>query len=124
MPFFNMKCCNKPLIVGEVWFLNDIKNFTARKLFKMKCSVCSEYSVVLIEKRISDNKVFVNEIQGIEAVKTLYREKKRLVFVNNQIKVSDLFGWIYGVNKEIVNKKGDITQIRQYSCIAKKIRVK
>lgn len=96
--------------------LNDIKGFTARKLYKAKCPKCKEYVVTLIEKRISDNKVFVNEnITGIEAVKVLYREKKRISATLPNIQSDTLYGWVYGHNVEIKNKNKQVTQIRQYS---------
>lgn len=108
-------CCNKQISFGEVWFLQDIKGFTARKLYISKCEYCDEEYALLVEKRIEDNKVFSNKLKGIEAVKTIYREKKRKVAVFPNIKSDSLFGWIYGVNVEIKNKKGKTTQIRQYS---------
>ncbi len=124
--------CKKNISKVEVWFLKDINNFTSRKLIYAVCPVCKEQIITLVEKRISDNKVFISKnISGINAVKTLYRERKRLVSQNFKIDVSDLFGWIYGVNKEIVNKKGEVTQVRQYSSdffgnkkIVKKIKAK
>lgn len=108
-------CHNKKLTAGTLLFLQDIKNFTARKLFIAQCPVCRDYIAVLTEKRTTDNKVFVDEFRGIEAVKTIYREKKRAVSVLPDIQSDNLFGWIYGVNVEIKNKKGKIVQIRQYA---------
>lgn len=122
MPSFNIMCCNMPLNIGEVWFLNDIKNFTARKLYKTKCPVCKEDIVLLFEKRISDNKIFINEIKGIEAVKTIYRENKRKLQIFPDIKTNDLYGWVYGINIQI-KKNGKITQLRQYSSDFKGKRV-
>lgn len=115
MSFCNISCCNELITQGDIWFLADIKNFTARKLYKAKCPVCNEDIILLIEKRISDDKIFINKINGIEAVKTLYRENKRKLQVFPERKIDNLYGWIYGVNVEIKNKKGNITQIRQYS---------
>lgn len=115
MSFSEFSCCNKKITKGEIWFLKDIKDFTLRKLYKSKCSICGEDIVILIEKRLSDEKLFINTIRGIEAVKTIYRENKRKLQVFPEIKTDNLFGWIYGLNIEIKNKKGEITQIRQYS---------
>lgn len=100
----------------EAWILQDIKGFTARKLFFANCPQCKQPVVVLYEKRISDDKVFINEnIQGINAVKTLYREQKRVITKVYKLKPDNLYGWIYGVNKEIKNKSNDVTQVRQYA---------
>lgn len=96
--------------------LNDIEGFTARKLYKAKCPKCKEDVVTLIEKRVSDNKIFVNaNITGIEAVKTIYREKKRISAALPNIKSDSLFGWVYGHNVEIRNKNKQVTQVRQYA---------
>ena len=126
----NLKCCTQ-ISHSEIWVLKDIENFTERKLAYAVCPKCKDAVITLIEKRISDGKIFINaNIKGINAVKTLYREKKRVLAQVPQVKMSDLFGWIYGTNKEIRNKKGEITQIRQYSTdfsnkkrLAKKILV-
>lgn len=108
-------CCEEIKNV-ELWFLKDIKDFTGRKLIFANCPVCGQAVITLIEKRISDNEVFVNDnICGENAVKILFREQKRLQTKLFDIKSSDLFGWIYGVNIGIKNKHGEITQCRQYS---------
>ena len=108
-------CCNQKISSGELWILKDIKNFTARKLYKAICPICGEDVVQLIKKRIQDNKIFCNNLNNIEAVKTIYREKKRRITVIPSIEHDNLYGWIYGVNKEIRNKRNDVTQVRQYS---------
>lgn len=108
-------CCNKKITDGDLWFLSDIKGFTARKIYVGVCKVCKEDVAVLIETRIEDKKTFINEFKGIEAVKTIYREKKRKVTVIPNIKANCLYGWVYGVNTQIKNKKGKVTQIRQYA---------
>lgn len=112
----NLICCNNKIKCGEVLILNDIKGFTARKLYKAKCPKCKDDVVTLIETRVSDNKMFVNaNITGLEAVKVLYREKKRILATLPDIKSDVLFGWIYGHNVEIRNKNKQVTQIRQYA---------
>ena len=108
-------CCNTKIEVGDLWFLADIKGFTARKIYIGTCKKCKEDVVVLLETRIDDKKVFINQFKGIEAIKTIYREKKRKVAAFPNIKTNCLYGWVYGVNVEIKNKKGKTTQIRQYA---------
>ena len=109
------ECHNRQIKNGEIWILKDIKGFTSRKLFIGRCSFCKELAIDLIETRISDNKIFINQLTGIEAVKTIYREKKRKLTVIPDIKTNNLYGWIYGHNVQIRNKKGDVVQIRQYA---------
>ena len=107
-------CCNKKIKSGELCFLKDIKGFTARKILITKCDNCKEIITILTEKRISDNKIFINFSKGINAVKTIYRERKRIVQMFPDIKLNSLYGWVYGHNVQIKNKKGEVTQIRQY----------
>lgn len=111
-----LSCCGQNITCGNVWFLQDIKGFTKRKLFIGYCFNCKNKVVILSETRIDDNKTFLNELRGIEAVKTIYREKKRKVAVFPNIKTDTLYGWIYGVNVQIKNKKGQVVQVRQYAC--------
>lgn len=84
-------------------------------MFTGKCPLCDEYVAVISEKRIADGIVFIDEYKGIEAVKAVFREKKRVVSSLPNIQSDNLFGWIYGVNIEIKNKKGKIVQLRQYA---------
>ena len=110
-----LSCCNKKVNVGELWFLQDFKGFTARKLYIGKCNVCGDDVALQIMTNTSTGKTYYNLYNGIEAVKTIYREKKRKVTTLPNIQANRLYGWIYGVNKEIKNKQGKTTQIRQYS---------
>ena len=111
-----LNCCNKELKVFDVWFLKDIKDFTARKLFYGKCPKCHYPVIALYEKRISDGRVFINEnIRGKHAVNTLCREQKRIISKVPNIKIDGLYGWIYGQNIQIKNKNGQVVKIRQYA---------
>ena len=111
-------CCKKyPISQFDLWLLDDIKGFTARKLLHGICPICKRSVVTLIQKRISDGKVFKTEnIKGLAAIKTIYRERKRLKLKFANINNTNMFGYVYGENKEIRNKKNEVTQIRQYRC--------
>lgn len=115
---FVLFCCNKkPIYCFDIWFLNDANGFTSRKLLHAICPICKRSVVTLIQKRISDGRIFKTEnITGLSAIKTIYRERKRLSVKITKMKSSDLFGYVYGQNVEIKNKKNEVTQIRQYRC--------
>lgn len=34
-----VSCCNQNILCGEVWFLQDIKGFIARKMFIGQCPI-------------------------------------------------------------------------------------
>jgi len=113
----HIECCNNQPKDGNLTFLKDIKNFTARKMFAFKCPHCNQYRVWISETRIDDNKIFTNLLKGKAAINFAARENKakRLLQTLPDIRTLDLTGWVYGVNKQIKNKKGEVTQIRQYA---------
>lgn len=110
------KNCNEELKNFKIWQLEDIKDFKNREMFIVHCKHCRTITVALKEQRISDDKVFVNKIiSERDSLRTMARESKRVVkeYITNDHNV--LNGWIYGTNKEIKNKKGEVIQVRQYS---------
>ena len=114
----DLVCNNDKTVINkvDVWFLKDIKNFTARKIIIGLCPRCRRPVATLIEKRISDGQIFTDEnISDNAAVKLINRESKRALCKYFKVETKSLSGWVYGVNTEIRNKKGETTQIRQYS---------
>lgn len=108
--------CGNTFNKTELWILKDTEDFEARKLIVGLCHKCRRPVATLIEKRISDGRVFVNEnYTSNSAVKVIKRESKRFLSKYYKVETSQLYGWIYGVNTEIRNKQGEVTQIRQYS---------
>lgn len=108
--------CGNSFNRAEVWILKDTEDFEARKLIVGVCHKCHRPVATLIERRIVDGRVFVNEnYTGNTAVKLIKRESKRFLSKYYKVETSQLYGWIYGVNTEIRNKQGEVTQIRQYS---------
>ena len=96
--------------------LKDIPDFKNRQLAVGKCDKCGAYVVSLVEERIADNVLYTdNKMNAEKALKVLKREAKRtlnrLYITNNR----SLNGWIYGHNVQIRNKKGKVTQLRQYA---------
>lgn len=117
MSVSNVICdCSFVIDKVEVWFLKDIGDFESRKLVKGVCPKCHRPVITLIEKRIDDKQVFIDKnISGNDAVKILNRERKRAICKYFKVPAVDITGWIYGHNVQIKNKKGEITQIRQYA---------
>lgn len=115
----SMKCCNTEIRICDLWILQDIKGYVNRKMFVGKCPVCADDVCLQIETSLNTGKTYVNLYNGIEAVKTLYREKKRKVSVLPSFAPGDLLGWIYGKNVEIKNKNKEVVQIRQYATCLK-----
>lgn len=125
-------CGSNSLKNHRMWILQDIKGFTDRELFMVKCNKCRQISVILKEKRIADGKVFINQISTEKnALGTLFRESKRVIREMVDIDFRSLNGWIYGTNVQVKNRKGKVIQLRQYSTtfggdkqLVKKIMVK
>ena len=99
----------------KIWLLKDTKDFTDRKLIINNCQKCGNRKVALYQKRMFDNRIYINEYQGAEAVKTIARETRRLDSEYFSTSKSGIIGWIFGINKEIKAKNGKITQVRQYA---------
>ena len=110
-----LKCCEKEIKIGEMLILDNYNGFDARKIYKGKCSVCGDDVVFLFQRRIEDGKEFGTMLNNIEAVKALYREKRRIKACIPFIQSKTVQNWIYGTNVEIKNKKGQVIKIKQYS---------
>ena len=117
--------CNVNQEPVEVWFLKDIELFSDRVLLIGNCSKCGKKIATLIEVRISDDVPFVDNLTGYDAERVIENERKRIDYTLNSLS-KHYSGWIYGVNKEIKNRSGKTTQIRQYASNfdGKKILVK
>lgn len=116
MPEYSkLVCCNCEIIKPDLWFLEDFKGYTKRRLLVGKCTICGDDAALQIMTNVNTGKTYYNLYNGIEAVKTIYREKKRIANIVPKIENDSLYGWIYGINKEIRNKKNEVTQIRQYA---------
>ena len=110
-----MRHCNVNTEPSDVWFLEDIEQFTERMLLIGRCQgKCKKLIASLIEIRKSDNIPFVNTLSGEKAEKVRRREKKRIRYAVSSLNKKSP-NWCYGVNIGIKNKNGDVTQIRQYS---------
>lgn len=108
--------CGRVLDDIELMILKDNKDFTKRKLFSAICKHCLNPVVTLSETRKSDEKVFINEnITGKKALQILTNEQKRVLSRIKGVSKNNLYGWVYGVNVQIKNRKGVVTQVRQYA---------
>ena len=113
--YSELTCCNKVIKNGELWILKDFNGFVQRKLLKAICPICGDEVCLLIQTSTKNGNTYFDDFTHLEAVKTLYREKKRIVTVIADIQADKLYGWVYGINTQIKNKKGNVTQIRQYA---------
>lgn len=107
-----IKCDVKNDVI-EIIDLADLEHFENRLLLIGKCEVCKKDIAQLIEIRKEDEKVFVNNFWANSAKKIIKKEFKRIkIKTNNKIK---FYGFAYGINKEMKNKKGEVVRIKQYS---------
>lgn len=105
-----------------IWFLADIKDFTERKLYIFEYFVYQnkqfipKITTILSEKNLLSGNVFTQRNKGDKALKIIDREKSRLLYTSDDIKITKgkPYGWTYGDNREIRNNKGEIVEIRQY----------
>lgn len=107
-----------------IWFLADIKEFTERQLYifeyfvKINGKYTTKIITILVEKNMLSGEVYSQKSKGQEALKILEREKIRLLYTSDDIKIKKgkPYGWVYGDNREIHNKKGEVVEIRRYRC--------
>ena len=111
-----IKSGSRKLKHSTVWFLADIKGFTERKLFIFEDVDCSKTITVLEEKSIESGRVFSQKDSGKKADKIIERERIRLLYTSDDIRIKKgkPYGWTYGDNREIHNRKGEVIAIRRY----------
>lgn len=107
---------NTEILPYDVWFLDNTRDFCERKLLLGKTEK-NKTVVSLIETRISDNKLFEDVQVALKAEKIIQNERTRVLYTRQELlmsKKSKPYGWTYGVNREIHNKKGEVIAIKRY----------
>ncbi|MBQ4113769.1 hypothetical protein IJD34_00020 [bacterium] len=102
-----------------IWFLADLNNFTERKLYIFEfIDQKVKIITVLVEKDKLTGEVFSQRNKGQKANDIIERERIRILFTSDDIKVQKgkPYGWIYGENKEIHNRKGQVVAIKVKAC--------
>lgn len=102
----------------EVWFLADTKDCTDRILYIGFCPRCLKDFTCLVETDKIKNQTYHKIKQGNKAIKEVELCKSDKLYTSQDVKVQKgkPYGWIYGENKEIHNKKGEVISIRQRAC--------
>lgn len=112
----NIKFSNTSIIPYDVWFLENTKDFCERKLLLGKTKK-DKVVVSLIETRINDARVYVDTQTGDKAEKIIHKERSRILYTRLEMIFSRKgkpFGWTYGDNREVRNKKGEVIAIKQF----------
>lgn len=109
-----IQCGSRRIKHNVVWFLADINGFTERKLFIFEDII--KRHTVLEEKSIESGKVFSQKNSGKKAEEIIERERIRLLYTSDDIRIKKgkPYGWTYGDNREIHNRKGEVVEIRRY----------
>lgn len=98
---------------NDIWLLSDLKDFKNRKLFIGYCPQCKIKVVRLEETRIIDNRVFIQTKIKRKAERLIKNCKKTVIQTRKSIPKGKLCGFVYGLNTEIHNNKGQVIKIRQ-----------
>jgi hypothetical protein len=112
-----IKYSNQNIVPFDIWFLENTKDFSERKLLIGRTAKNYKTVVSLVEKRIADEKVFVDTQAGEKAEKIIHNEKGRILYTRQDVicsKKGKPFGWTFGDNREFKNKKGEIVEIKQF----------
>ena len=109
-----LECCSEFLDDWKIVQLEDIKGFTNRSMKVGTCPKCGDVAVVLMYLNPTNDTLYGNLHNGIEAVQLLYKENKRII-KNSDVNGWTIRRWIYGTNSEVRDKAGNVKKIRQYS---------
>lgn len=109
---------NRKIKHSEVWFLSDLDDFTNRKIFKFINPVNNKVHIILSETHIDTKKTYLQKSSGKYALKTLEREKVRLLYTSYDIVIEKAkpFGLCYGENKEIHDRNGKVIRTEISRC--------
>lgn len=110
--------CNRKFKSFEKWFLFNNKDFINRKLSLGTCPICKSCIVELFEVRKSDGKVYRKVFYKKDAEKVIQQVIKDVEYTSGDIKQfsKEPFGFSYGENIEIRNRKGEVIKIKQKKC--------
>lgn len=99
--------CNSKHRADEILFLFSNGEFTNRRLEILVCPICENKIARLVQTRISDNKKIDTLYSGKKAKRLIDACRNEVDFSSldspKQKKV--LYGFRYGENREVVNKK-------------------
>lgn len=109
---------NRKIKHSEIWFLADLDDFTNRKIYKFIHPDNNKVHIILSETNIETKRTYQQKTSGRTANNILEREKCRLLYTSYDIVVerSKPYGWTYGLNKEIHDKKGNVIRTEVSRC--------
>jgi hypothetical protein len=106
--------CGNALKADKILILKDDERFYDRLIFVSVCPNCQRINTVKCQTDNKGERHTKHEVSS-KANRMLKRERKNIINLQNLV-MRNTCGLCYGINKAIRNKKGEITQIRQYAC--------
>lgn len=102
----------------DIWYLENINEFTKRSLALGRCPKCKKEVAVLRETHKQTGKEYVNVFSAQKAIDVIKNERNRVTYTALELQNKDksTIGFKFGVNKERKNKKNKVTSINQYAC--------
>ena len=105
-------CCN--FAADEVYYLEETEFYHTRLLSIGFCPICKKPVAQLIEWRF-DGKIFKEILSGVNANTMVLSHANEIISSIGDINTHKIkgkpFGWVYGLNKQLKDKK-----IKQYAC--------
>lgn len=110
--------CNSLFKPYVIWFLFPNKDFYNRKVEFGVCPHCKKDIACLVEYRKSDDMKFVKYSKKMEAdkFKELYKSEIEYKSTDLIINKGTPYGWVYGENKQIIDKKTGEIAYKQIAC--------
>lgn len=100
-----------------IQFLCDDEIFTERKLEIGVCPKCLKLLAKLTERRKTDSKYFEGAYSEEKARRLINDCSSEILYTSNDLKQEkSLHGWVYGENRESINKQTGQKTIVQKAC--------
>lgn len=109
--------CNMKIKPDVIQFLYDDDMFMERKLEIGHCPKCLKLLAHLTERRKTDSRYFEAYCSENKAQRLIDDCAGEIMYTSNDLKQKKvLHGWVYGENKESINKKTGEKTLTQKAC--------
>lgn len=109
--------CNMKVRPEVIWFLHDDELFMERKLEITTCPKCLKHLAKLTERRKTDSRFFECAYSESKAEKLISDCAGEIMYTSDDMRTKKvLHGWVYGENKESVDKRTGKKIITQKAC--------
>lgn len=110
--------CNRTFRPDEILFLYDTLDYSHRRIEAGVCPECNHFVARLVQTRIYDGYVVDETVSRRKANRLIAENEKDVQYSSLDLidKHKTLYGFRYGENKEVRNRKTGETRVIQRAC--------